>query len=86
MGKLLMTTQFPRGHVFREANAALLLYATVGAEGEDAQGRTPEYWAKKSGNETIQKIVAGEMGITQLFDRETRRRVSKELLETTEKE
>ena len=66
------------------ATAALLLYATVGAEGKDAQGRTPEYWAKLSGNETIQKIVAGEIEITQLFDRTTRQRVSKELREAEE--
>ena len=70
----------------KDATAALLLYAMVGTEGKDAQGRTPEYWAKKSGSATIQKIVAGEIEITQLSDSETRQRVTKELLETTEKE
>ena len=63
------------------ATAALLLYAMVGTEGKDIEGRTPEYWAKKSGSETIQKIVAGEIEIIQLFDRKIRQHVLKELRE-----
>ena len=36
-------------------------------------------WAKRSGNETIQKIVSGEMAIEQLLNREIRQQVVAEL-------
>lgn len=42
------------------ASAAVLLKATVGAEGKDAAGRTPMTWAKLSGSELVQEFVAGE--------------------------
>ncbi len=60
------------------AAAAILLQTMV--EDEDAQGRTPAYWAKLSGSETIKKISAGEMEIDQLHDRTTRQLVVEELL------
>ena len=63
------------------ATYALLLLAEVGAEGKDAQGRTPMYWAELSGSEIIQKIVAGEIGITKLSDRKMRKQVYQELRE-----
>lgn len=63
------------------ATNSLLLLAAVGAEGKDAEGRTPMYWAKLSGSETIQKIVASEIGITKLFDRNMRQRIHQELRE-----
>lgn len=75
----------PRHHGFRDATAALLLYAMVGAEGKDAQGRTAEHWAKLSGSETMQKIVAGEIEIAQLSERAIRQSVSKELREAEER-
>ena len=62
------------------ATNALLLQAMVGVEGKDAQGRTPAYWAKLSGSKTVQKIIASEIEITQLFDQETRQRVKQELI------
>ena len=60
------------------AAAAILLQTMV--EDEDAQGRTPAYWAELSGSETIKKISAGEMEIDQLHDRTTRQLVVEELL------
>ena len=41
--------------------------------------RNAKHWAKRSGNETIQKIVAGEMAIEQLLNREIRQQVIAEL-------
>lgn len=67
------------------ATNALLLQAMVGVEGKDAQSRTPTYWAELSDNETIQKIIAGEIEITQLFAQETRQRVKQELIAAGEK-
>lgn len=64
------------------ATAALVLQAIVGTEGKDEWGKTPMDWAKLSGSETIQKVVANEIGITQLFEQELRQQVKQEIRQT----
>ena len=64
------------------ANAALLLYAQMGANGKDSQDRTAAYWAKLSGSKVVQRIVAGEVELAQLSDK--KRSIIFELLKPIE--